>query len=525
MRRLVSRRRDDGGAVALMTVILSLVIFGVAAIAIDIGMLAMERQKLRNAVDSAAHAGAYAMPGDGATAISAARSIALANDPDLAWDFTQQNPKIRLWCVVAATPTVPPRPRDDQIPSTCNPGTAPFTVGKYPDLRCNTKICKIPCAPSPSTSCNTVEVIAEKEVPFGFANVFGRSEGSTGAVASAACKGSCGEEAPNPMNVMFMADRTPSMSEPNRELMKAAINDTLETMTPSLHYVAVGALHKSKPDSTCATRSTAKSDGATGGKWAPVEFSNKYLTSSATPTLNPSDALVKAVDCLPEATGGYGTNLAAALKGAGRYLLGSDPNNLKKLPARAGVPANVVIFETDGMPDETIENHTYKGIGNAADFSAGENGYCRSGKVYGSGSNRGFCTDYVNNGNGEDGCENFAKIAAELKAQDVTVITIGFGEAATAGCDVTNRNYLDAAVPHRTSSTHPVRKYLAQAASPNPTTGEASAAEGCASSTQIADENEDGDYFFCAASGGELADIFKTAVSQVSTGVRLVKLP
>ena len=70
-----------------------------------------------------------------------------------------------------------------------------------------------------------------------------------------------------------------------------------------------------------------------------------------------------------------------------------------------------------------------------------------------------------------------------------------------------------------------MRDYLAEAASPNPTTGEASEAEGCADPTQIAAENKDGDYCFCAASGGELADIFKTAVAQVSTGVRLVKLP
>ena len=36
MRRLVRRRRDEDGAVAVMAVILSVVIFGVAAIAIDI---------------------------------------------------------------------------------------------------------------------------------------------------------------------------------------------------------------------------------------------------------------------------------------------------------------------------------------------------------------------------------------------------------------------------------------------------------------------------------------------------------
>ena len=522
--RAPSRRRDEKGAIAVMTVILSVVIFGAAAIAIDISMLAMERQKLHDAVDAAAHAGAYAMPGDGATAMKAARDMALANDPDLVYDFTEQNPQIRLWCLVASTGTST-SVRTDQIPSTCNPGPAPYTTARYPDLRCNTRICKIPCAPSLSTTCNTVEVVAEKDVDFGFANVFGRSEGSTGSVSSAACKGSCGQEAPNPLNVMFMADRTPSMSDANRALMQTAIADTLKTMTPSLHYVAMGALHKSKPNSTCPNTSSARADGATGGEWAPVEFSNSYLTSSATPTLNTSDPLVKSVTCLPKATGGYGTNLAAALKGAGRYLLDMKPNNIDRLPDRPGEATDVVIFETDGMPDETIENHTYRGLGSDTDFSAGDNGYCRSGAAYSSGVNRGFCTDYVNNGNGKTGCENFAKIAAELKAKDVTVITIGFGEAATAGCDVTNRNYLDADVPHRTSSTNPVRTYLAQAASPDPSTGAPSAAEGCANSTQIAAENKDGDYFFCAASGSELSSIFKTAIAQVSTGVRLVKLP
>lgn len=519
--RGLSRRRDEDGAIAVMTVILSIVIFGVAAIAIDIGMLAMERQKLRDAVDSAAHAGAYAMPGDGATAINAARSIALANDSDLAWDFTQQNPKIRLWCVVASTGTTT-SVRTDQIPSTCNPGTAPFTTAKYPDLRCNTKICKIPCAPSLSTSCNTVEVIAEKEVPFGFANVFGRSEGSTGAVASAACKGSCGEEAPNPLDVVFMADRTPSMSTADRESMQAAILDTLETMTPSLHYVAFGALHKSRTsDASCPSASTTAGSGATSGEWMTTSFSNNYLTRSVTPALNYSDPLVDAIDCLPAATGNYGTNLAAAMKGAGRYLTGKDGNNLSALPPRPGSARKVLIFETDGMPDETIPGTTYKGLGDRGDFSAGANGEC-PGNRYGT---DGYCRrPYVNNGNGRRGCENFQKMAAELKAESVTVITIGFGEAATAGCDITNRSSRSDK-PNQSSSAHPVSDYLAAAASANPMTGEASMAEGCNNATQIADENEDGDYFFCAASGSELADIFKTAVAQVSSGVRLVKLP
>ena len=35
----------------------------------------------------------------------------------------------------------------------------------------------------------------------------------------------------------------------------------------------------------------------------------------------------------------------------------------------------------------------------------------------------------------------------------------------------------------------------------------------------------DGDYFFCAASGTDMAPIFKTALSQASSGIKLIRLP
>ena len=506
MRRLVRRRRDEDGAVAVMAVILSVVIFGVAAIAIDIGMLAMERQKLHDTVDAAAHAGAFAMPGDGATAMKAARDIALSNDPDLVHDFTEQNPKVRLWCVVASTGGSSPAVRADQIPSTCNPGTAPFTTAKYPDLRCNGKICKVPCAPSLTTSCNTVEVVAEKEVPFGFANIFGRSEGSTGAVASAACKGSCGQEAPNPMDVVFMADRTTSMSDSDRGLMKTAILDSLKTMTPSLHYVAFGALHKSRTGTSCATDPTtynrwrSEEWNVTQGDWVPIPFANNYLSSSVTPTLNSSSALYQGIGCLPDSgvpdygRTSYGTHLSGGMKGAARYLLGLGPNNLGSLPARPGTPKKVLIFETDGMPDEILDGGSTS-LSDNGDVGAGLNG---------SGSN------------GQQGCDNLLEVAENAKDLDVIVITVGFGQAATRRCKKSEGE---------TGSTSRVRDVLAAAASSDPLTGAASEAGACNSPASRTTENTDGDYFFCAAQGAELADIFKTAVAQVSTGVRLVKLP
>ena len=75
----------------------------------------------------------------------------------------------------------------------------------------------------------------------------------------------------------------------------------------------------------------------------------------------------------------------------------------------------------------------------------------------------------------------------------------------------------------RSGSSKNVRDVLAAAASPHPGTGAASTANSCSGSSAVAAENADGDYFFCAANGSELSDLFRTAISQVSKGVRLVE--
>ena len=63
MRRALTARAqkegDETGAVAVLVGLLAIVIFACAALAVDISSLAMERQKLHDHVDSAAHAGAF----------------------------------------------------------------------------------------------------------------------------------------------------------------------------------------------------------------------------------------------------------------------------------------------------------------------------------------------------------------------------------------------------------------------------------------------------------------------------------
>jgi hypothetical protein len=66
---------------------------------------------------------------------------------------------------------------------------------------------------------------------------------------------------------------------------------------------------------------------------------------------------------------------------------------------------------------------------------------------------------------------------------------------------------------------------LAAAASPA-SSGAASAANyDCATTAGSNSENADGDFFLCAASGTDMAAIFKTAFVQIANGIRLIALP
>lgn len=503
--------RDENGAMAIMVALMAVVLFFAAALAVDISSLAMERQQLHDNVDSAAHAGAYELPGNGTGAQSKATSMAKSLDSAL-------DPDVDLWCIVASTGSAQ-TVKADQIPATCYPGPPPYSGSNYPGLRCNTTICAIPCFAAQGDQCNAMRVREDKDVPFGFASVGewlltqganDRREGNTGAVTTVACKGSCGNESPNPMNIVFMADRTTSMSDSDRSLMKNAILSSLKTMTPSMHYVAFGALHKSRTTGfsspTCRTEATpfasalSYASNVKVGTWMPLSFSNNYLTTSATPTLNSASPLVAGINCLPASGvpgfpyGSYGTHLAGALKGAARYLLGIDSNNLSSLPARPGTPKKVIIFETDGMPDEILDEGSTS-LGLTGDIGSGFNS---------SGSN------------GQQGCDKFEQVAQNAKDEGVTIITIGFGNAATARCKKSEGSW---------GSSSRVRDVLARAASPDPQTGEPSEASSCDSAASRTDENTDGDFFFCAAAGGELADIFKTAIVSVSDSIRFVQMP
>ncbi|WP_441407861.1 pilus assembly protein TadG-related protein [Arthrobacter sp. 2MCAF15] len=452
----------ERGATAVLFALLVPVLFGVLAMALDVGRLVYEHQQLSNALDAAALAGATSLPDDPVAARNAAVAYAKAND-------AQADPAVTFWCVVASTgasKTV----ASGQVPGVCNPGT---TAG----AKCNETICAIPCITGGGRTCNTITVTDDKDVPYLFAPAIGVNTGNTGSLAANACKGSCGTLVPNPMDIALVADRTSSMSTTDLANMKAAIQSTLTTMTKEQQYVALGTIGPSSSTSGC---STTASSLVTSGTWMSVPFSNDYTTSGAPPLLNNSSPLVKGVQCLPSSS--TGTYLASPMKAAARYLLGLDANNLTSLPARAGTPRKAIILETDGQPNET---------GSGGDTSVGVSGD-------------------IKNSDGPTACSNLKAVAADAKARGILIITVAYNAATSARCGGSSSAY--------------VRDVLASAASEK-SSGVPSASNACGTAAQTAAENSDGDYFFCAADGADLGPIFVSAINAISAHSRLMRIP
>ncbi|GAA3673069.1 hypothetical protein GCM10023081_09290 [Arthrobacter ginkgonis] len=455
----------ERGASTVMYALLIPVLFACLALALDFGKLVYERHELSNALDAAALAGAHSLPADPTAAKNVALQFAKANDPEAV-------PVATFRCVVASTgasKTV----ASGQVPGVCDPGT---TAG----AKCNEKICVIPCVPGNGHTCNTITVADDKDVPFVFAPVIGYDVGNTGALASDACKGSCGAQVPNAMDIAMVADRTSSMSDPDRNLMVAGIKSTLQTMTKEQQYVALGTIHRSSSSGSCITE---PSSSKTDGPWIPVPFSNDYIKNpgvpGATPPLNTGSTLFKGLDCLQKSSGG--TYLASPLKAAARYVLGKDTNNLGSLPARSAPARKGIIFETDGQPNE--------------DYISGFTSLDTSGDI----------------GSKDEAtaCSNFKTVAGNAKAEKVLIVTVAFGDATNASC----------------GSGKLVRDVLAAAASPDATGAASDADNDCQTSARRTAENTDGDFFFCAASGTELGPIFVSAVNAISSGSHLIRIP
>ena len=519
-------RRDSRGAVAIVFAILSFLILVCCAFAVDLTMQTNRKQHLHDTLDAAAQSGAYALPADLNGAESSALAYAAKHDPSA---VGANKPVVTFYCIVSAT-GLPPSytPDTTQIPVVCNPGPGPYNTSTYPGLKCNVKMCAIPCAKTAGHTCNTIRVSSRRDVDFKFGQVAGVPKGGTGALNSVACKGSCGAVPPNPMDIAVVADRTGSMSSTDVNAMIAGIKSMLQTMQTSQHYVALGTIGRSTAAATpssepgAACPSTPSGNVSTGA-WVSVPFSNNYL-SSGTTNINTSSGLVKAINCLTNASS-TGTALASPFKLASRYLLGMDSNNLGSLPARQGTPTKVLIFETDGQPNEgapTGGSTTLTTTTNGKDiFSNVGDKHQTNGKWYYDGGNV--------------ACNNLAQVAANAKAAGILVITIAYNLSGItcdsndspqgSGSACTSANPCKYGTQGTTVQN--VTNILAGAASPSAAGPNSAYDKACPTSGQTGTfaENTDGDYFFCAASGSDMASIFKTALSQASGGIKLIRLP
>jgi hypothetical protein len=529
VRRAITVKRERG-AVAVVVAIVMVMLMAAAALGMDIAKLAYERQALRAAIDAASQAGSFALP-DVTTATADAKAFALASAPDL--NLNPAQVQVQTYCAIAVKSGTN-NPDENQVPSICNPGTA-WAKGQ-PAAGCNGTICVLPCSGT-GAACNTIKVSYDKTVAFAFAPVIGIPSWPTGAISSASCKGMCGALAPNPLDVVVVADRTPSMNNGTSAFanMKQSLKDMLLTMNRDQQYVALGTLAKSTPTGTCLTQEPSSStfsgkafSSATGkvtgqtwswadkkwtfnGAWVPADFSNNYTTGNqadGTLVVNTASALYKAINCLdysdstvsyPKASDGTststneGTHLASAMKGATKYLL--DSSHLSGMPSREeyGTPKKVIIFETDGAPSELFNSHSDALLlGNDYDI-----GYTGGADV----------------GNGKyQSCANLMTMAQKAKDAGIKIITIGVGDVNTATCGTYS------------GSTVYVRDVLAKSASPK-ASGSASDAIDCTTAGNTSKENSDGDSYFCAASAGDLSSIFAAAVASITGNTKFIRVP
>ncbi|MCX6395868.1 MAG: pilus assembly protein [Propionibacteriales bacterium] len=569
-----SRKRNESGAVALMFAMLAVAMMGIAALGVDFASQVNERQKLQDAMDAGAQAGAYQLPTDGAKSLADALAFSAAADD-------QATPDVDYYCVVGSLASGASWILDvSQIPGVCNPASAKV-ASTYTGLRCGSRICSIPCQPLLGDQCNTIRLVDSKNVPFTFARALGITQGGTGALSSVACKGSCGTIPPNPMDVAVVADRTGSMSSTDVSSMIAGIKAMLKVMTPTQQYVSLGSIGRASSSAPSSCKSSPSSS-ATTGPWIPTPFSTGYLNSAGT-DVNTSSQLIKDISCLTTASS-TGTSLAAPLKAAARYLLGSAvgaTNNLTSLPTRnMGTPKKVLIFETDGQPNESAATGGSASLSTSSDLFSNSASYSTSTLTTGPVPNvvttttttgvgsakitintnttyntTTTTTTNVYNG-GQNACNNLKTVAANAKAAGILVITIAYNLSGVT-CDQNNPN-----PPAPTSSTvdgpitvvsdvlvakvrtinqtvnrtvtnvvwsapvgNNVTGVLAEVASPTAGGVASSNNNDCGTTVGRTTENTDGDYFFCAASGTDMAPIFKSALSQVGSGIKLIRLP
>lgn len=567
------RSGSQRGVTAVVVAISMMLLAGAGALGFDISRLVFARQQLRNAIDAAAQAVAVDMPVSSKSAGDAtAKKFAMANDPNL----TTSDIQVNYFCVV--TKAADGTPTESQIPSTCNPGTkgvnwldsATALNGKK---QCPTasKVCAIPCVPSATVKCNAVQVTASRVVQFIFGPAINIPTGTTGAMSTVSCRGTCGgEAAPNPMNVVVMADRTPSMSSSELSSMKSGLASMLGMMTPTQQYVAFGAIAISTGTGSSGSAKISAASGtafqnadfasfdifgkttwsSTGkswrfnGSWVPIGFSKAYtkLDTSGTKVLDTSTQLGSAVSGLPAsgASGNYpspwhlsrNTTTGACGGSNGvtmtstytktRDCFGQALNNFGNTHLASAMKgaARYLLSNVDSSGYVSgLDDGTRAALGvppkNVIVFETDGSPV----EVFNSASaSLSLSNDFdigATSGTSSNpqtvvqkACDNFASVAAAAKAKGITIITIGYGDVNSSNCgSSTTRSVMAAAASTQTAVT-----------------GSGTADSQCSTPDEIAAENSDTDLYYCAASADDLKSVFAAAMGSLTGGTKFMAI-
>lgn len=352
------------------------------------------------------------------------------------------------------------------IPATCSPGPEPYTTANYPGTSVTTSGVGIPCVPADGDTCNAITVTVEEQVDYTFAKVAGINSGSTGELTSAACVAGCA--------------------------ISAAIGGDTDIGLVIDRTTSMG------PDALNKVRVASRD---------VLEALDENRHHVALGTLGPA-LLGAPLSCLtepdPTTSDNVGTRVPVPLT-----------NDYQTSPGTLDTNAPIVQSLSPTCWDErtgTNFGDPIKDMGAHLLSPAGRAGV-QKGII--------FMTDgeaYLPNDKPLDPCPYAENEAEKLKVAGVVIVTIAYGLEPDATCD----------------GGEMATTVLANIASPladgTPSLDDGGGAHPNDSCTHAADENADGDNFFCAPnSAAGLSDTFLAATTALTTALdepsKLVRSP
>jgi hypothetical protein len=337
MMRTRDRARGERGQIIVLFALVIVMLMGMVALAVDVGVLRNASQNLWNALDAGALAGASQLPADGTNAEALANQFLQENYPA---GLPPGNVSVSFRCLIGSNGG---SPRLSDVPGVCDPGPGVSWT-------CNSSICVAFCEPSAGDTCNTIVLAGEAEVPYRFGPAVGVNDASTGVVVSAACKGPCGAPPENPVDIVLIVDRTQSMNGVDTTNARSAAHSVRNMLNPAEQWLGYSMLGPSvTPPGGCIT-APAGSIGTANApadvpRWVPVGLSGLPWKGNI-PHVNQdytsgSSTLAGAITCYTNSS--TGTDLRDPIPMA-KYEL----NNW----GRPGVPKGIIMM-TDGQPNNS----------------------------------------------------------------------------------------------------------------------------------------------------------------------------